>query len=53
MSLFGARTYSLEVTLNWETYYERIKFKYVGPVPTVNFVELVVVLEGRESERTT
>lgn len=35
------------------TYNERIKFKYVGPVPPINFVELVIVLEGEESEETT
>jgi len=29
-----------------ETYDGRIKFKYVGPVPPINFVELVIVLEG-------
>jgi len=28
------------------TYDGRIKFKYVGPVPPINFVELVIVLEG-------
>ncbi len=27
-------------------YNERIKFKYVGPVPPINFVELMIVLEG-------
>ncbi|MDI6889674.1 MAG: GvpL/GvpF family gas vesicle protein [Thermodesulfovibrionales bacterium] len=30
------------------TYNEKIKFKYVGPVPPINFVELVIVLEGGE-----
>ncbi|MEW6684999.1 MAG: GvpL/GvpF family gas vesicle protein, partial [Candidatus Edwardsbacteria bacterium] len=28
----------------------RIKFKYVGPVPPCNFVELVIVLEGESYE---
>jgi len=27
-------------------YNERIKFKYVGPVPPINFVELMIILEG-------
>jgi len=30
------------------TYNERIKFKYVGPIPPISFVELVIVLEGGE-----
>ena len=34
------------------TYNGRIKFKYVGPVPPINFVELVIVLEEEESEET-
>lgn len=35
------------------TYSERTKFKYVGPVPPINFVELVIVLEGGQGEETT
>jgi len=35
------------------SYDGRIKFKYVGPVPPCNFVELVIVLEGGESEGET
>jgi len=27
----------------------RIKFKYVGPIPPINFVELVIVLEGEKA----
>lgn len=27
------------------TYNSRIKFKYIGPVPPINFVELVIILE--------
>jgi len=34
-------------------YKGRIKFKYVGPIPIINFVELVIVLKGEESERTS
>ncbi|MBU4312821.1 MAG: GvpL/GvpF family gas vesicle protein, partial [Candidatus Omnitrophica bacterium] len=30
------------------SYDGRIKFKYVGPIPPINFVELVIVLEGGE-----
>ncbi len=32
------------------TYDGRIKFKYVGPIPPISFVELVIVLEGEKSE---
>lgn len=35
----------LESTCN-----SRIRFKYVGPVPPCNFVELVITLEGEEGE---
>lgn len=31
------------------TYNERTKFKYVGPVPPCNFVELVITLKGEKS----
>ena len=30
------------------TFDERIKLKFVGPVPPINFVELVIVLEGAD-----
>jgi hypothetical protein len=32
-------------------YKDRIRFKYVGPVPPCNFVELVINLKGDEDER--
>lgn len=35
------------------TYDRRINFKYIGPVPPINFVELVIVLEGGGSEEKT
>lgn len=35
------------------TYNGRIKFKYIGPVPPCNFVELVIVVEGERYEGKT
>lgn len=32
-------------------YKDRIRFKYVGPIPPCNFVELVINLKGDEDER--
>lgn len=33
------------------TYNNRTRFKYVGPIPPCNFVELVITLKGDEKER--